>query len=104
MLAFIPQLQDFSQGREMDRMQSSSKSPVNAVRISESLDKRLLAYTLVAGAGLAAAPETVDASVVYTNPSDVNISVSGQFIDLDLNNDGTADARVSLLPLAGFYG
>ncbi len=38
------------------------------------LDGRRLAYTLAAGAGLAAAPELADASIIYTNPADVTIS------------------------------
>lgn len=80
----------------MDRPQPSLATPHKPERVPESLDKRLLAYTLAASAGLAAAPELAQATIVYTNPNDINIFNDGQFIDIDLNNDGTADARVTI--------
>jgi len=80
----------------MDRAQASLVTPKRPDRVPESLDKRLLAYALAAGAGLAAAPELAQATIVYSNPADTTISSNGQFIDIDLNNDTIIfDARVS---------
>ncbi len=63
------------------------------------VDKRILAYTLAAGAGLAAAPELSDASVIYTNPSDTTIThaaITGapQTISINLDNTGGAEFTI----------
>ena len=63
------------------------------------VDKRMLAYTLAAGAGLAAAPALSDASVIYTNPSDTTIthgSSNGapQTILINLDNTGGSEFTV----------
>lgn len=60
------------------------------------LDRRLLAYAMAVGTGLAVAPEAGEAAIVHTDPADQTISANGQFIDIDLDNNGTPDARVSL--------
>ena len=60
----------------------------------------MLAYTLAAGAGLAAAPEPADASIIYTNPADDTASHSADpgapdSIFINLNNAGLAELILS---------
>jgi len=89
---------------DMDRAQPSLTTPNRSERLPESLDKRLLAYALAAGAGLAAAPELAQASIIYTNPDpDITKFNSNDFIDIDLNNDGTADARVTITKFYPYF-
>jgi hypothetical protein len=65
--------------------------------LRQHLAKRLLAYTTMAGAGLAAS-STSQAEIVYTKTStDVNLDYV-----LDLNNSGTGDFEIQSYYLSGF--
>ncbi|MFZ0418058.1 MAG: hypothetical protein WAM04_08125 [Candidatus Sulfotelmatobacter sp.] len=65
--------------------------------LRQRLAKRLLAYTTMAGAGLAAS-STSQAEIVYTKThTDVNLDYT-----LDLNNDGIGDFRIQSYYLSGF--
>lgn len=81
------------------RQDAMGQGSRGSAAVSESLDKRLLAYALAAGAGLAAAPEGAEALIVWTNPTDVTKSASSTspsfgFFDIDLDQNGTIDFRV----------
>jgi hypothetical protein len=60
-------------------------------KLPEVLDRRLLLYTLAAGAALAAVPAS-QAEVVFTSSSAVFKGL-GKF-DIDLDNDGSADFSI----------
>ncbi len=59
------------------------------VKLNSTLDQRLIAYIAAATAGFAASAAPVEASIVYT-PTNTNIQPNSR-LDIDLNNDGTAD-------------
>ena len=63
--------------------------------MKKSLQKRIRAYSLTAGAVIAAG--TTEGQVIYTdiNP-DITRTNNGDFYDLDLNNDATVDFRIYL--------
>jgi|HubBroStandDraft_6_1064221.scaffolds.fasta_scaffold00235_14 hypothetical protein len=68
-----------------------------AIPLARNLEKNLLAYVAVAGAGLFSAVQSAEAEVVYT-PSNVPITqgfAGGALTPLDLNNDGTPDFTFS---------
>jgi hypothetical protein len=60
----------------------------NAVRLSRSLEKNLLAYAAAATGSLAAFAQPATAEIIYT-PS--NIPIVGSLTQFDINNDGVSD-------------
>ena len=66
-----------------------------APRNDESLTKRLLTYSVAAGATLVAGVPSANAEVIYTAISDT-INTHGDFLQYDLNGDGTMDVRFDL--------
>jgi hypothetical protein len=68
-----------------------------ATPLGRNLEKNLLAYVAVAGAGVFCAAQAAEAEVVYT-PSNTPITqgfAGGALTPLDLNNDGTPDFTFS---------
>jgi len=66
-------------------------------RLQQSLEKNLLAYAAAAGAGLIVYAHPAAAQVVYT-PSNISLGTpfaGGVTTNLDLNNDGTPDFKIT---------
>jgi hypothetical protein len=78
-------------------MTPARKSPTRKRRTSETLprllDRRLLLYTLAAGATLSATP-AAEAAVVFT-PSSAFFQGVGK-VDIDLDNDGSSDFTLQI--------
>lgn len=62
--------------------------------MKNTLQQKLTSYSLLAGAALVSS--NAKANIVYTDIPDQTFSTNGQFYDLDLNNDGTMDFRLSI--------
>jgi hypothetical protein len=93
-LVFVPE------GGCMDTQAITSKIPGKEKRTSSLADceKQMLAYALSAGA-LTFVPRA-DAQIIYT-PADVTIEGCGTVYQLDLNNDGLAEARLTIAYSSG---
>lgn len=68
-----------------------------AVRLAQSLEKNLLAYFAVAGAGFLVSASPTQAEIVYT-PSNIPMAqgfAGGALTQLDLNHDGKTDFTFS---------
>jgi hypothetical protein len=82
------------------------RRPTDQSTLPIGLEKRLIAYAFVAGAGIALS-SAARAEIVYT---DVHRAISGiegttVYIDLDLNNDGIEDFILSeVLSSSGGHG
>jgi hypothetical protein len=77
-------------GADMQKRLTNSKSPRATARISQRLDKNLVAYMAAAGAagvGMLAGPQSAQAKVVYT-PTNVTVTTP---VAIDLNHDGITD-------------
>lgn len=64
------------------------------------VERRLLAYTTAAGAGLLSIALPADAQIIYTPcniPMTLPVGNQGALTQLDLNNDGTPDFTFSLI-------
>jgi hypothetical protein len=85
---------DATSTRSEERGQSLS--PQNSRRSPDSVERRLLAYAIVAGASVTASATPLDAAVIYTDPADVTLVNIGDLASIDLDNDGLADFVVSL--------
>jgi len=75
----------------------SSNRKRTAARLSQNLEKNLLAYAAAAGAVLLALAQPAAAEVVYT-PSNMPMAQpfdGGALTELDINNDGTPDFAFS---------
>ena len=78
------------------KARGSSKAGKRAtVLLCEGLEKRMFAYVLAAGAGMAAAPATTEAKIVYT-PASTTITGGVNYnpceeMFIDLNHDGVFD-------------
>jgi hypothetical protein len=80
------------EGQDKVTLKNRSESRLNA-----SLEKNLLAYTAAAGAagvGMLAFAQPAEAKIVYTQ---ANVQILGprSFYNLDLNNDGIVDFRIT---------
>ncbi len=60
-----------------------------------TLQKKLQSYSVLAGATLAGV--TANGQVIYTDIEDVIIDEPGEFYDIDLNQDGSADFRLEYM-------
>jgi hypothetical protein len=76
--------------RNQERKQAKRQGPS---LLDEVLERRVLLYLVAAGATLAGA-SAAQAKVVYT-PSNAVVSLFGPRLEIDLNNDGTADFQLA---------
>jgi hypothetical protein len=79
------------------RLSAGGDRKRNAVRLSRSLEKNLLAYAAAATGGLAAFAQPANAEIIYT-PSNIPIAEpfeGGAITQFDINNDGVSDFAFS---------
>jgi hypothetical protein len=95
--AFLPCVKQTPSARfymnEGPRLSAGGDRKRNAVRLSRSLEKNLLAYAAAATGSLAPFAQPANAEIIYT-PSNIPITeafVGSAITQFDINNDGVSD-------------